>query len=100
MYGTVATLKAKPGTGDQLASLAQTWWRERGPNIPGIVGTVVYRTDRDPNEYILVALARSKEEYFANAADPEQDRWYQQIRALLESDPVWTDGEIIFEGHV
>ena len=100
MYGTVATLKAKPGTAEQLQALTDTWWKERAPKVSGIVGTVVFRTDKDANEYILVAMASSKEEYMANAADPEQDRWYQQIRALLESDPVWTDGEIIFERHI
>ena len=31
-----------------------------------------------------------------NGRDPEEDRWYRQLRALLEADPEWEDGEIVF----
>ena len=33
---------------------------------------------------------------FANADDPEQDKWYQEMRQHLEADPAWHDGEIIY----
>jgi hypothetical protein len=33
--------------------------------------------------------------YWKNAADPDQDRWFRERRALLEADPEWHDGAII-----
>ena len=41
----------------------------------------------------MIAMFEDKEAYFANANDPEQDRWYQRFRERLEVDPVWEDGE-------
>ncbi len=54
----------------------------------------IFRLDRDPQDMILVAVFESKESYEANASDPEQDRWYQELRSHLESEPQWNDGEI------
>ena len=36
-----------------------------------------------------------KESYEQNADDPGQDEWYQRLRAVLQSDPDWEDGDII-----
>jgi quinol monooxygenase YgiN len=98
MYGTVAKLKAKPGTGDMLAELA----RQVGENRPkGLVGTWVYQLDAEPDGYLLAVAFESREAYKANAASPEQDASYQQLRALLAEDPIWQDGEIVYTdgGH-
>lgn len=95
MYGTVATLRIKPGSEAKLNQLTESWWRERAPKIKGAVSETIYRTDRDPNEYIMAVLFEDKESYLANANDPEQDRWYQELRGLLEADPTWSDGEAI-----
>jgi hypothetical protein len=51
--------------------------------------------DADPDEYILAVAFESREAYAANAASPEQDARYQELRALLEADPEWNDGEIV-----
>jgi quinol monooxygenase YgiN len=95
MYGTVATLRVKPGAEAKLNEMAERWWRERAPKVRGALSNTVYRTDRNPNEFIMAAVFDSKESYMANADDPEQDKWYQEMRALLEADPVWVDGEIV-----
>ena len=50
---------------------------------------------RDPGELFLVAIFESRQAYWANAQSPEQDRRYLELRALLDSDPEWHDGEII-----
>jgi len=44
---------------------------------------------------IMVAVFQDRDSYYANAADPEQDRWYRRLRDHLAEDPVWEDGEII-----
>ena len=56
----------------------------------------VYRLDLSPNEFYLVVAFENREAYHANAASPEQQARYAQVRALLEADPEWHDGEIVF----
>jgi quinol monooxygenase YgiN len=93
MYGTVARMKAKPGTGELLAELGRQLSDDRPA---GMVGTWVYQLDADPDEYLLAVAFESREAYKANAASPEQDARYHQMRALLEADPEWHDGEIVY----
>jgi heme-degrading monooxygenase HmoA len=66
--------------------------------VPGYVNTYVLRPDERPDELILVAVFRDRESYRANADDPEQDKWYRQLREHLQADPEWTDGEVVFAG--
>jgi len=65
--------------------------------VPGAVSEYLYRMDDDPNEYYLVVVFAGKEQYMANADSPEQDASYQKLRALLETDPEWHDGEIVHQ---
>jgi quinol monooxygenase YgiN len=96
MYGTVARMRVKKGELEQLTKAMETWSAERKPTVEGAVGTYVYKLDNDPNEIIVVAVFKDKKTYTANADDPAQDEWYQQIRAHLEADPEWNDGEIVY----
>ncbi|WIG61709.1 MAG: hypothetical protein OJF49_004457 [Ktedonobacterales bacterium] len=93
MYGTVARIRMKPGTAQQMQQVNQQY---QSLNIPGFVGTFVYQMDSDPNECYMAVVFDTKDTYWANARDPQQDARYRQMRALLESDPEWHDGEIIF----
>jgi quinol monooxygenase YgiN len=92
MYGTVARMKAKPGTGELLAEMGRQFHEDRPE---GMVGTWVYQMDADPDEYILAVAFESREAYRANADSPGQDARYQKLRALLDADPEWNDGEIV-----
>jgi quinol monooxygenase YgiN len=92
MYGTVARLRIKP---DMEAQLLEFDRQEQALNIPGFVGEYVYRMDSDPLVYYLAVVFESREAYLANAASPEQDARYRQLRELLESDPEWNDGEVV-----
>jgi hypothetical protein len=42
----------------------------------------------------------SEANYRANASDPEQDKWYQELRAMLDADPRWMDGDVLACKHV
>jgi quinol monooxygenase YgiN len=95
MYGTVATMRVKPGSEPALVALMDEWVRDRKPHIEGSVGGYVLRPDDHPDVAILVAIFKDRATYRANANDPEQDRWYKRLREHLEADPTWTDGEII-----
>src|SRR5262245_43184712 len=93
MYGTVARFQAKPGAEAQLLALSREF---ETLNVPGYMGTYVYRSDADPSTFWLAVAFQDKAAYEANAQSPEQDARYQQIRALLTADPEWHDGEIVF----
>ncbi len=93
MYGTVARFRLKPGMENQLAQLMREY---ETLGIPGGVGEYVYRMDADPNEYCMAVIFTDRESYWANARSPEQDARYRKFRALLERDPEWQDGEIVY----
>jgi quinol monooxygenase YgiN len=95
MFGTVARLQLKPGHQQALMDLQNTWDDTRDPAAVGAVAVYVFQSERDANECSLVAIFRDRDAYFANANDPEQDRWYRQMREHLESDPEWVDGEVV-----
>ncbi|MEA2662703.1 MAG: hypothetical protein QOH08_2275 [Chloroflexota bacterium] len=92
MYGTVARMRLKPA---MEAKLKDELARYERLEIPGFVRTMVYRMDRDPNEVYMVVAFDDKASYLANARDPKQDERFRQMRAFLEVDPEWHDGEII-----
>ena len=52
--------------------------------------------DADPRTLMLVVAFTDREAYHANAASPEQHQRYLRYRELLEAEPEWHDGEIIF----
>ncbi len=94
MYGTVARMKVIPGHEDEIRRITDEWAEDRG-SAHGEVAVYVYKLDNSPNEYIMVAVFTDRDSYVRNAADPETDRWYRQLREHLEADPEWNDGEII-----
>ena len=95
MYGTVARMRVQAG---QLEALKKTMaaWDEQTPNTPGYRNTFVYQTDDDPNALIMAVVFEDKKTYMANADDPKTDEWFQKMRAHLEADPEWSDGEIVY----
>ena len=93
MYGTIGHMKAKPGKLSEIIALDKDMINRRKPK--GFVGEYVYRMDSDPDEFILVVLFDSKENYIANAQDPEQDKEFRKLRELMAADPHWHDGEVV-----
>ncbi len=95
MFGTVARLRPKPGAEQALLRMSEEWNRERRPQVKGVVGEYLFKSETHPGEYVMVAIFEDRESYRANAADPEQDRWYRRLREGLEADPEWDDGEVV-----
>jgi antibiotic biosynthesis monooxygenase (ABM) superfamily enzyme len=95
MYGTVARMRLKPGAEQKLTQIMKSY---ESLNIPGHVSSTVYRLDAGNNEYILSVVFADKDSYEKNADSPEQDKRYQEMRALLEADPQWMDGEVLYHG--
>ena len=96
MYGTIFRMKVITGKEGELLATFEKWERERKPKVAGAMGSLVLKSDRVPGEFWGVAVFKDKKSYTANAKDPEQDKWYRQLRLLLQSDPEWNDGQYIF----
>lgn len=93
MYGTIGHFRVKPGMGEQLIEI----FREiEALNLPGTLAAYCYRMDASANDYYIAVVSVSKEAYFANAGHPEVVAIDRQLMRLLESEPAWHDGEIVF----
>ncbi len=92
MYGTVAKFRVRQGMEAELERMAS----EGASRIPGFSFEYAFRLDSDPQDLYLVVGFESEEAYRRNAESPEQHTRYESYRALLERDPEWHDGEVIF----
>ncbi len=93
MYGTVARMKLKAGQEDAMLALLKEF---EGLNVPGFVGEYMYRADSGSNEYWMVAVFQDRESYVKNAESEQMHQFYLRYRALLEEEPEWHDGEIVY----
>ncbi|MEZ4671153.1 MAG: antibiotic biosynthesis monooxygenase [Anaerolineae bacterium] len=93
MYGTVARIRVKSGLEIQFQEIAR---RIGVGRAPGQVAVYAYQMDRNPREFILVALFESKEAYVANAQSPEQHERFTELMQVLETEPEWNDGEVVY----
>lgn len=97
MYGTVAKMKAIPGS-DLIGHFQSQMADELAA---GMVSAVVYRMDTDPDEYMMAVVFQSKDAYVSNANSPEMHARYEAYRALLAEEPEWHDGEVVeVEGSI
>jgi quinol monooxygenase YgiN len=94
MYGTVARFRVKPKQGAALRATLERWRRAGKPKAQGLIGDYVLKSERIPGEWIAMVFFDNEENYRRNAADPEQHRQFEEIRAHLRADPEWNDGEI------
>jgi heme-degrading monooxygenase HmoA len=92
MYGSVARWRVKPGKEQELEQVAEELMRQP---LPGSRAVYLYRMDSDPQEYWVAGVFDSKTAYTTNSNTPEQDARFQRLRALMEGDPEWHDGEIV-----
>jgi quinol monooxygenase YgiN len=90
MYGTIARVRIDPARLEELKAVGASMGK-----APGQITRYVYQMDADPGVLYLVAVFESREAYWANAASPEQNERFLQLRALLLEDPEWHDGEIV-----
>ncbi len=95
MYGTVARMQVRPGQEEAVQAFSERWRRERQPEAKGFIAEYVLKSERSPGEWYALVVFDTEEHYRQNAADPEQHRHYERLRALLAADPEWNDGEIM-----
>lgn len=97
MFGTVAIIKPKAGQEQAIVDMLDQWWENRRNEVRGAIASSVHRNGA---ELILSVVFESEETYRANASDPAQDKWYQEIRALMDADPRWMDGDVLSCKHL
>lgn len=95
MYGTIATMRIDPANAPKLAQLLNDWNENEKPDNIGFVSGYMLQLDSDPSMLKMVAIFKDETSFRDNAASPEQDAWYQMMRALLLDDPTWDDGKMI-----
>lgn len=95
MFGSIYRMKPLPGQEANIAAHYRRWERERRPAVGGAVGGYLFRPKAGAGELIGVAVFDSEDSYLKNADDPKQDEWYRDLRQMLESDPEWSDGDIL-----
>jgi quinol monooxygenase YgiN len=91
MFGTIARAKIKAENRAAFEEVMRT--QMSAAPIEGFVAGYTVWPEKIDDEVMLVAIFRDRESYMRNADDPGQDARYREMRALLESDPEWTDGE-------
>lgn len=94
MYGTVARLQVKPGMEQELREQVRAEAEEA--EMPGYIHQFLYRLDAEPNIYYLVVIFRDQESYVANANSPEQHERYLKLLTVLDAEPKWHDGHILY----
>src|SRR5262249_46962931 len=99
MFGTVFRMRPKPGQQQAVEELFHRWGHDLRPNVQGAYSGFLFKSTSHPGELVGVAVFDSKASYDKNANDPAQDRWYRELRALLEADPDWNDGEVVAVGE-
>ena len=95
MFGTIYRMQPRDGFEERVADYYRRWERERKPKVRGAISAYVFKPRAGSGELMGVVVFDSEENYYRNAGDPEQDRWYRQLRELLVNDPDWHDGDVL-----
>ena len=95
---TVFSMQVKPGKLDELIGMmGEERAEEMRLKAAGWESTVVGKSRNNANEIWVTVTWDTSENYARNAQSPEQDTWFQKMRALLDSDPAWHDCEVLSE---
>lgn len=90
MYGTVGRASIKP---ENKEKLAEVFRNQSGADVQGFVSGYVMFPENMEGEVLIVAMFEDRDSYRRNAEDPAQHERYLEYRALLDSEPEWSDGE-------
>lgn len=94
MFGTIARWRLRADVTDEQLNDVLAMMRDDRP--ASSVAILVFRSATDPREIWVAGAFESREAYVANAATPEQNARFERIRALIDGEPEWHDGDVIF----
>lgn len=89
---SVFQLKAQPGQRQAVMDHFEKWDREQKSEATGFLMSWMITKNDSVDELLGGVHFDTTENYFANAARPEQDAWYRELLALTDGEPVWFDG--------
>jgi len=93
MYGTIAKLKLKEGKLKDLKKHMDVELRD----IPGIEDIYVFRMDEDASDMYMVVVFSNQDAYIKYAESEKSNRQFLKLMKLLEAEPEWHDGDLIFK---
>ena len=93
MYGTIARFKLRKDKLREFLALGKEWDDSGRKRAVGYLGSELLWEDREDGRACMVVHFSSRESYKQNADSPEQDAFYLKMRACMESDPEWIDGD-------
>jgi quinol monooxygenase YgiN len=94
MYGTIARFKVKPDRVRDFYALGKEWDEFHRKRAVGYISTELLWEDKEAGRLCMVVHFTSKEQYFKNAASPEQHEFYLRFRQCMDAEPEWIDGYI------
>lgn len=94
MFGTISRWRLRADVTDEQLNDALAMMRDDRP--ASSVAIIVYRSVSDSREIWVAGAFESCEAYAANAATPEQNARFTRIRALLDGEPEWHDGDVLY----
>ena len=86
--------KAKAGKGQAVLDQMAKWELEQKPKAKGFLGTVIGFSNDDADAFMGCVRWDNTQNYMANSNRPEQDAWYQEMRANLAADMDWFDATV------
>jgi hypothetical protein len=92
MYGTIMRSKVKKECVRDLYALGKEWDASHRKRAVGYISSEILWEDQEEGRICMIVHFTNKEQYFKNAASPEQHEFYLRIRDCLETEPVWIDG--------
>ncbi len=90
-------MQLKPGKLDEMQKLASAEENERRLKGAGWKGTIIGKSKDNPDVVWGTVLWDNSDNYRKNAESPEQNAWFEKMRALLVADPEWFDCDIVEE---
>ena len=89
-FGSVFKLTPKPGQKQAVKDLMMSG--RQPSDVKGFLSAHIFDCG---DEMWGVAIFEDEQAYRDNANDPQQDKEYQQLRALLTADPEWHDAAVL-----
>lgn len=95
-FGSIATLKPKPGREDDIVKMLDEWWTLRTPApVPGALALYLFCGAEDPGTWMLTVVFETREQYEDNAKNPAQSAWHRKLVSMLREEPKWIDGDVV-----
>lgn len=98
MFVSISRYRVKAGMEEALKALNEEWKDTVRPNTFGFISVHVYSGATDAREWTSVAMFVDQYSEMANANSPDHKAWYRRWLELLESGPVYWQGELVQEG--